>query len=70
MGKIELEMRTWRGGRGNPLYIGFTGEGVAQSDDKTVEVRSQMVQPIQLNIRKALVKDLNLPDNFKLSIDW
>lgn len=70
MGKMELEMRSWKGGKGNPLYIGFTGEGTAQTDDRTIEVKSQMVQPIQLNIRRALIKDLNLPDNFKLSIEW
>ncbi len=70
MGKIELEMRSWLGGRGNPLYLGFTGEGVAQLDDKTVEIRGKMVQPIWINIRRSLIKELDLPKNFKLIIEW
>ena len=65
-----MEMRTWMGGKGSPLYTGFTGEGVARLDDRTVEVSGKIAQPIQLNIRRSLANDLNLPKNFKLSIDW
>ncbi len=70
MPKLVLDMRTWAGGSGNPMYLGFIGEGNASLEGKPIEIKGKFIQPIQLNIRYKLIDELNLPDNFKLTIEW
>lgn len=69
-GKIVMNMKGMPAS-GNLRYKGYTGEGTAYLDEDTVDIPySYWNQDVGMILKRFFVKHMNLPEDFKITIEW